>query len=88
MTEIPVHHFRGRDGVQLAYRELGEGRPLILIHGYLGNAMTMAEAGIAGGSPGRATASSCRTCAATATALSRTTPPPTRQTCWPTTDSH
>jgi pimeloyl-ACP methyl ester carboxylesterase len=48
MTEIPVRYFRGRDGVQLAYRELGEGRPLILIHGYLGNAMTMAEAGIAG----------------------------------------
>ena len=48
MTEIPVRHFRGRDGVQLAYRELGEGRPLILIHGYLGSAMTMLEAGIAG----------------------------------------
>ena len=48
MTEVPVRHFRGRDGVQLAYRELGEGRPLILIHGYLGSAMTMLQAGIAG----------------------------------------
>ncbi len=48
MTEIPVRHFRGRDGIQLAYRELGEGRPLILIHGYLGNAMTMVETGLAG----------------------------------------
>jgi pimeloyl-ACP methyl ester carboxylesterase len=48
MTEIPVRHFRGRDGVQLAYRELGEGRPLIMVHGYLGNALTMVEAGIAG----------------------------------------
>jgi len=48
MTEIPVRHFRGRDGVQLAYRELGEGRPLIMIHGYLGSAMVMVEAGIAG----------------------------------------
>jgi pimeloyl-ACP methyl ester carboxylesterase len=28
-------HFRGRDGARLAYRELGEGRPLILLHGYL-----------------------------------------------------
>ena len=46
MTEIPVRHFRGRDGVKLAYRELGEGRPLIMIHGYLGNAMIMV--GIAG----------------------------------------
>ena len=48
MTEIPVRHFRGRDGVPLAYRELGEGRPLIMIHGYLGNALTMIEAGLAG----------------------------------------
>jgi pimeloyl-ACP methyl ester carboxylesterase len=48
MTEIPVRHFRGRDGVQLAYRELGEGRPLILIHGYLGDALLLIEAGLAG----------------------------------------
>ena len=48
MTEIPVRHFRGRDGVQLAYRELGQGRPLILIHGYLGDAMLLVEAGLAG----------------------------------------
>jgi pimeloyl-ACP methyl ester carboxylesterase len=48
MTEIPVRHFPGRDGVQLAYRELGEGRPLILIHGYLGDAMLLVEAGLAG----------------------------------------
>ena len=48
MTEIPVRYFRGRDGVQLAYRELGEGRPLIMIHGYLSNALVMIETGIAG----------------------------------------
>lgn len=48
MIEIPVRHFRGRDGVQLAYRELGEGRPLILIHGYQGDAMLLVEAGLAG----------------------------------------
>lgn len=47
MTEIPVRHFRGRDGVQLAYRELGEGRPLILIHGFLGDALILVESGIA-----------------------------------------
>jgi pimeloyl-ACP methyl ester carboxylesterase len=35
MTDAPLRRFRGRDGVQLAYRELGEGRPLILIHGNL-----------------------------------------------------
>jgi pimeloyl-ACP methyl ester carboxylesterase len=25
---------RGRDGVELAYREVGEGRPLVLLHGF------------------------------------------------------
>lgn len=28
--------FHGRDGTRLAYRETGAGRPLIVIHGYLG----------------------------------------------------
>jgi pimeloyl-ACP methyl ester carboxylesterase len=37
-TDLPVHHFRGRDGVQLAYREIGEGRPVVLIHGYFSTA--------------------------------------------------
>lgn len=35
MTEPPVHRFRGRDGVDLAYREMGDGRPLVLLHGFL-----------------------------------------------------
>jgi pimeloyl-ACP methyl ester carboxylesterase len=38
MTDLPVHHFHGRDGVELAYREMGEGRPLVLIHGYFSTA--------------------------------------------------
>ncbi|WP_425352366.1 alpha/beta fold hydrolase [Allosphingosinicella vermicomposti] len=37
-TDIPVRYFSGRDGVRLAYREMGEGRPLVLIHGYFSNA--------------------------------------------------
>lgn len=37
--EIPVQFFAGRDGVPLAYREIGSGRPLLLIHGYFSNAM-------------------------------------------------
>lgn len=45
---IPLRHFRGRDGVRLAYREPGEGRPLILIHGYLSSSMAMVDTGIAG----------------------------------------
>ena len=51
MTELATAYFRGHDGVRLAYRELGEGRPLILIHGYLSTAMAMA--GIAGKIAGR-----------------------------------
>ncbi len=39
MTELPVHHFQGRDGTLLAYRETGRGRPLVLIHGYFSNAV-------------------------------------------------
>jgi pimeloyl-ACP methyl ester carboxylesterase len=40
--------FRGRDGVRLAYRETGNGRPLILIHGYMGRGTVWIETGIAG----------------------------------------
>ena len=36
---LPRHHFRARDGLELAYREMGRGRPLILIHGYFSTAM-------------------------------------------------
>jgi len=49
MAETQIHHFPGRDGVRLAYRELGQGRPLILIHGYLGTAQVgWIDSGIAG----------------------------------------
>jgi len=39
-TELPIQHFIARDGVRLAWREMGEGRPLVLIHGYFSNAFT------------------------------------------------
>lgn len=29
----------GRDGVRLAFRDVGEGRPLVLLHGFNGDAM-------------------------------------------------
>jgi pimeloyl-ACP methyl ester carboxylesterase len=32
-----VSYFPGRDGVRLAYREVGQGRPLVLLHGLLGD---------------------------------------------------
>ncbi len=38
MTDLPVHHFHGRDGAALVYREMGEGRPLVLLHGYISTA--------------------------------------------------
>jgi pimeloyl-ACP methyl ester carboxylesterase len=36
--DLPVHHFLGRDGAKLVYREMGEGRPLVLVHGYFSTA--------------------------------------------------
>jgi pimeloyl-ACP methyl ester carboxylesterase len=48
MTEARLHQFQGRDGLPLAYRELGAGRPLILVHGYTGSAVQgWIESGIA-----------------------------------------
>src|ERR1700760_2022677 len=37
-NDLPVQYFSGRDGVQLAFREMGEGRPLVLIHGFFSTA--------------------------------------------------
>jgi len=33
---MDVSRFAGHDGAQLAYREIGSGRPLILLHGFMG----------------------------------------------------
>jgi len=53
--DLPVHHFTANDGQRLAYRELGDGHPLVLIHGFFstayvnwiryGHAATLAAAG-------------------------------------------
>ncbi|MCW3847576.1 alpha/beta hydrolase [Sphingomonas sp. LB-2] len=40
MTEHTTHRFQSFDGVELAWHELGEGRPVVLIHGYFSNAWT------------------------------------------------
>jgi pimeloyl-ACP methyl ester carboxylesterase len=37
--------FAGQDGAQLAYRETGSGRPLILLHGFLGTGSSWLEPG-------------------------------------------
>jgi pimeloyl-ACP methyl ester carboxylesterase len=39
-TDFPVHRFAAPDGVHLAWREVGEGRPLVLFHGLFSNAWT------------------------------------------------
>jgi pimeloyl-ACP methyl ester carboxylesterase len=38
MHAEPPHHFNSFDGRRIAWRELGEGRPVVLIHGYFSNA--------------------------------------------------
>jgi pimeloyl-ACP methyl ester carboxylesterase len=38
LPQPTLHDFSGRDGVKLVYRELGSGRPLVLIHGYFSTA--------------------------------------------------
>lgn len=39
-AEPPPRYFAAPDGARLAWRELGEGRPLLLIHGLFSNAWT------------------------------------------------
>lgn len=40
MAEYPIatHRFASFDGTELAWTEMGEGRPVVLIHGYFSNA--------------------------------------------------
>ena len=33
MTEASVHHWTASDGIDLAWREMGEGTPVVLLHG-------------------------------------------------------
>ena len=36
--DVAVHHWTASDGVDLAYREMGEGRPVVLLHGLFSDA--------------------------------------------------
>jgi len=38
MTETTTHHWTASDGVELAYHEVGEGRPVVLLHGLFSDA--------------------------------------------------
>jgi pimeloyl-ACP methyl ester carboxylesterase len=47
MADLPVHRFPGLDGVQLAWREVGSGRPFLLLHGLMGGGARLAGQGLA-----------------------------------------
>jgi pimeloyl-ACP methyl ester carboxylesterase len=49
MTDTRVSRFAGRDGHELAFQETGEGRPLILLHGFMGTGSHWLEYGTATG---------------------------------------
>jgi pimeloyl-ACP methyl ester carboxylesterase len=38
MMQPAIHHWNASDGVQLAFRELGQGKPVILLHGLFSDA--------------------------------------------------
>lgn len=40
MSEAEVRTFTASDGIRLAWREMGSGRPLLLIHGFISDAVT------------------------------------------------
>ncbi|HEY3869041.1 MAG TPA: alpha/beta hydrolase [Actinocrinis sp.] len=44
---MDAYRFAGRDGVELAYREVRSGRPLILMHGFIGSGSQMLKLGLA-----------------------------------------
>jgi pimeloyl-ACP methyl ester carboxylesterase len=46
MTDLPVHQFPGLAGVELAWREVGSGRPFVLLHGLMGSGAALAGQGL------------------------------------------
>jgi pimeloyl-ACP methyl ester carboxylesterase len=47
MTDLASQRFQGRDGAELAWREIGDGRPVVLLHGLMGSGMLLADSGLA-----------------------------------------
>jgi pimeloyl-ACP methyl ester carboxylesterase len=47
MTDLPVHRLLLPDGVELAWRESGSGRPFVLLHGLMGSGALLARQGLA-----------------------------------------
>jgi pimeloyl-ACP methyl ester carboxylesterase len=46
--DMDAYRFSGRDGAELACHETGSGRPLILLHGFMGTGPHMLEHGLVG----------------------------------------
>ena len=46
MTDLLVHRVLGRDGVELAWRSVGSGRPFVLLHGLMGSGALLADQGL------------------------------------------
>jgi pimeloyl-ACP methyl ester carboxylesterase len=46
MTDLPVQRFSCLDGVELAWREAGRGRPFVLLHGLMGSGAGLAGQGL------------------------------------------
>ena len=46
MTDLPVHSLPRLDGVDLAWREVGSGRPFVLLHGLMGSGALLAGQGL------------------------------------------
>ncbi|HXT94437.1 MAG TPA: alpha/beta fold hydrolase [Trebonia sp.] len=46
MTDLPVHKFHGRDGVELVWRSVGSGRPFVFLHGLMGNGAMLVGQGL------------------------------------------
>jgi pimeloyl-ACP methyl ester carboxylesterase len=38
--DVAIHHWTASDGTNLAYREMGNGRPVVLVHGLFSDAVT------------------------------------------------
>jgi len=53
VTDLSVQRFHGRDGVDLAWRELGDGRPVVLLHGLMGSGALLAGSGLTQAIAGR-----------------------------------
>jgi pimeloyl-ACP methyl ester carboxylesterase len=42
-----IHHYTAPDGAELAYRQVGEGRPLVLVHGFSSDSRQWIDHGLA-----------------------------------------